>query len=99
MNSDVTAHFGLLTVDLFIPASQSLKNKRQVLKSLKDKIRSRFNVSVAELDRQDKWQTATLGFCMLGTDRRYINGGLEKILVLVQNHYAAEVSDHQIEFF
>ncbi len=99
MTADVTVHFGLLTVDLFIPSAQSLKNKRQVIKSIKDKIRNRFNVSVAEMDRQDKWQTATLGFCMLGCDRRYINGSLEKILALVRSHYAAEISDHQIEFF
>jgi len=51
------------------------------------------------LDRQDKWQTATLGFCMLGTDQRYINGSLENLLSLVRSHYASEVTDHQIEFF
>ena len=71
-----TTHIGLLYVDLFIPDAQSLKDKRQALKSLKDKVRNQFNVSVAELDGQDKWQVATLGFVMLGNDNRYIDGNL-----------------------
>jgi uncharacterized protein YlxP (DUF503 family) len=47
---------GLCTVELFIPESQSLKDKRQVLLSLKDRLREKFNLSVAEVDGQDLWQ-------------------------------------------
>ncbi|MDO8357540.1 MAG: DUF503 domain-containing protein [Nitrospirota bacterium] len=52
---------GLCTVELFIPGSQSLKDKRQVLLSLKDRLREKFNLSVAEVDGQDLWQKAVLG--------------------------------------
>jgi len=99
MMSDVTTHIGILFVDLFIPTAQSLKNKRAVLKSIKDRVRPRFNVSVAELDHRDKWQTATLGFGMIGGDQRYLNRELENLLSLIRSHYAADVCDHRIEFY
>ena len=51
---------GLCTVELFLPESQSLKDKRQVLLSLKDRLREKFNLSVAEVDGQDLWQKAVL---------------------------------------
>jgi len=91
-------HIGILYVDFFIPDAQSLKQKRMVVKRIKDKVRSQFNVSVAELDGQDKWQTATLGFSMIGNDQRYINGALDNVLSFVSRNHAAEVCTHSIEF-
>jgi len=99
MISETTAHLGVLYVDAFIPAAQSLKNKRAVLKSIKDKVRRHFNVSVAELDGRDKWQRATLGFVMIANDQRYINERLENILSLIGQHHACEISDHVIDFY
>ena len=95
---EVTPHIGLLHVDLFIGEAQSLKQKRMVLRRLKDKVRNKFNVSVAELGGQDKWQVATLAFAMIGKDQRYINKILENILSLIERYRAAEITDHQIEF-
>jgi uncharacterized protein len=98
MIPDFTQHIALLTICLFIPASQSLKDKRMVLKSIKDKIHNQFNVSVAELDGQDKWQVSTLGIVMIGSDQRYMDGGLQKILSFVGSYPEIEITDHQIEF-
>ena len=56
---------GLLTLELHIPDAQSLKDKRQVLRSLKDKLRREFNVAVAELDHQDVWQRSVVGVVTL----------------------------------
>lgn len=53
---------GLVTVKIGIPAAQSLKDKRSVLRSLKDRVRQEINVSVAELGEQERWQVAELGF-------------------------------------
>lgn len=63
---------GLLRVEMHLPRSHSLKEKRSVLKSLKDQLRGRFNVAVAEVDADEKWQRATVGISTLGDDRVYI---------------------------
>jgi uncharacterized protein YlxP (DUF503 family) len=62
----------LLTIELQIPCSQSLKDKRRVLRSLKDRIRSKFNASVAEVAYQDKWQRAVLAVCLVGSDKHHL---------------------------
>ena len=99
MMEDYTQHLGVLSVAVHIPAAQSLKGKRHVLKSLKDRIRGQFNVSVEELDGQDKWQVAILGFAMINNDRRYLNSCLSNIHSFIENFTGLEVCDHRIEFY
>ena len=99
MINDFTQHIGVLSVSIHIPAAQSLKQKRFVLKSLKDKVRNKFNVSVAELDGQDKWQVATLGFCMINNDHRHIDSCLQNILSSLYHFGGLEVCDHSIDFY
>ena len=70
---------GVLQVDVRVPNAQSLKDKRSVLKSLKDQVRGRFNVAVAELDCDEKWQRATLGISTLGDDRAQIERLLRQV--------------------
>ncbi|MBI3320645.1 MAG: DUF503 domain-containing protein, partial [Candidatus Omnitrophica bacterium] len=70
---------GVLQVDMHIPDSHSLKEKRSVVKSLKDQLRGRFNVAVAELDANDTWQRATLGCSALGNDRAYVERLLDEV--------------------
>ena len=70
---------GLLQIEMHLPNAQSLKDKRSVLKSLKDQIRGRFNVSVVELDANEKWQRATVGISTLGDHRTYVEGQLTKV--------------------
>ena len=96
---DLTHHIGVLTIDLFIPSAQSLKGKRMVLKSLKDRVRNKFNVSIAELDGEDKWQTATVGISMIGNDRRYMDSCLQNIVSYVESFGQLEISDHSLTFF
>ncbi len=99
MIEDHTAHIGVLRVSLHIPQAQSLKDKRMVLRSIKDKVRAHYNVSVAELDGQDKWQTTTLGFTAISHDRRYLDGQLRDVLNMVERHAAgAFICEHKIEF-
>ncbi len=93
-----TPHLAVLSVDFYVPASQSLKGKRWVLKSLKDRIRSRFNVSVAEMDGQDKWQKTVLAVCMIGTDKRHIDSQLQGVLKLIEAQHEIEILHHTIEF-
>ena len=82
---------GLCTVELFIPESQSLKDKRQVLLSLKDRLREKFNLSVAEVDGQDLWQKAVLGLVCVANEGRYVNQVCDQALNLIRNVPAVEI--------
>ena len=70
---------GVLRVEVHLPVSQSLKDKRSVLKSVRDRLRHRFNVAVAELDSNEMWQRATLGISTVGEDRAYVEGLLREL--------------------
>lgn len=63
---------GVMTVEVHVPGAQSLKDKRSVVKSLREQLRGRFNVAVAELDANELWQRATLGLSTVGDDRAYV---------------------------
>jgi len=71
---------GLLTLELHIPDAQSLKDKRQILRSLKDKLRRDFNVAVAELDHQDTWQRSVVGVVTLSNEEKHLKEVLQKVL-------------------
>lgn len=66
-------HTILIILELKIPHSHSLKEKRRQIKSLKDRLGSRFNASVAEIDALDNWQRAVIGICMISNDRSYLD--------------------------
>ena len=89
---------GTLTVRILIPDSQSLKDRRRVLKSLKDRIRNGFNVSVSEIENEDVWQRATLGIAMAGDDRRYINGALSDLVNFLRVQPGSQLVDYELEF-
>ena len=70
---------GVLRADVHLPDAASLKDKRSVLKSVKDRLRGQFNLAVAEVDATEKWQRATLGIVTVGDDRRYVDGCLSHV--------------------
>ena len=88
---------GTCRIELFIPESGSLKSKRQVVKGLKDRIRGRFNVSIAEVDHLDLWQRACLGIAMVSNDLRYIDQTVAHILNLINMDHRVEILDHVFE--
>ena len=88
---------GLCTVELFIPESQSLKDKRQVLLSLKDRLREQFNLSVAEVDGQDLWQKAVLGMACVANEGRYVNHVCDRALNLIRTVPAVEIVQSRLE--
>lgn len=89
---------GLCRIDVFLPESRSLKAKRQVIKGLKDRIRNRFNVSVAEVDHQSLWQRATLGLALVSDEKGYIDRTLQQVLNLVHAEPRLQVLDHVFEW-
>jgi uncharacterized protein YlxP (DUF503 family) len=88
---------GILEIILYLPESHSLKDKRQVVKSLKDKVHHRFNVSIAEVNDLDLWQKARLGVCSLGNDRRQVNGRLDQVVNFIERLQLAVDIDTHIE--
>ena len=88
---------GLCTVELFIPESHSLKDKRQVLLSLKDRLRDKFNLSVAEVDGQDLWQKAVLGLVCVANEGRYVNQVCDQALNLIRSVPAVEIVQSRVE--
>ena len=96
---------GSLRLELFLPESHSLKDKRRVIKSLAERLRRRFNVSVAEVDFQDTWQRAGLAVAAAGSSDRIVRETLEKIVGILRDSGGgghggpAILSDHEIELF
>lgn len=88
---------GILKIDLFLPGSSSLKGKRMVLKSLKDRVRRNFNVSVSELDDHDKWQKAHLGIAAIGSDKKVVNSHLDKVVNFIETLRDVTISDYEME--
>jgi len=76
---------GVCTVELWIPESQSLKDKRQVLHSVKDRLRGKFNLSIAEVDGQDLWQKAVLGMACVANDGSHVEQVLEQALNVIKS--------------
>ena len=90
---------GALSLRIFIPCARSLKTKRRAIRSIKDRLRAQFNVSVAEVDAQDVWQTAVLAVSAVGTDRAYIEGMFDKVQSFVRSSADVELGRCEREFF
>ncbi len=88
---------GLCTVELYIPQSHSLKEKRQVLRSIKAKIKNNFNVVIAEVGAQDRRQHAVLGVTTLANDQSVVNSVLDKVLDRIASCPEAEMIHHSLE--
>lgn len=89
---------GLLTVDIYIPAAGSLKEKRAVIKSVKDKIGNKFNISIAEIDFQDKWQRARFGIAQVGNNYQFVENSLMTIFNIIDSYGTFQIIDHHFEF-
>jgi uncharacterized protein YlxP (DUF503 family) len=89
---------GVCKVSLRLPENSSLKDKRQVLKSITSRVRHKFNISVAEVADNDVWQLATIGICCVSNNRRYTNQVLSKVVDFISNsRFEVEILDYEIE--
>jgi hypothetical protein len=90
-----------LTLEIRIEGAHSLKDKRQVVRSVKDGLRNHFNVAVAELDPSDAWQRATLGVVSISSSRDYLEGlmrNVERHAARVANNSGGEITDSFLDF-
>ena len=88
---------GLVKFELRIAACRSLKGKRSVVKKIIERTRSRFNVSIAEVDKQDTYSRAIIGYAVVGSDQKYVNGAVEKILDFIDGLGLAEIISEELE--
>jgi len=90
----------LLTLELLVPDARSLKEKRGPMKGLKERVRSRFNVSIAEVENQDLWQSAILGVACVSNGAGYVHRLLTKVVEWIERYRPdVQVVDYQIEIF
>jgi uncharacterized protein len=89
---------GVCKVKLRLPENSSLKGKRQVLKSVTERLKNRFNISIAEVGDNDLWQLATIGICCVSNNPQFTNEVLSKAVEFIKNsRFDAEVIDYEIE--
>ena len=90
---------GTLRIELILSDNHSLKGKRKVVRSMVDKVKAKFNVAIAEVGSNDKWQKIELGVSAVGNDRRHINSSLNNVLLFVESLYLAQIVDSDMEIF
>ena len=88
---------GTCQVKLFLHENNSLKGKRKVVKSIKDRVRIKFNVSIAEVDNHDNWKIIVLGIVTVSNDNKFIHKVLENVITSIDSMHLAEILDYKIE--
>ena len=84
-------------MELLIPGARSLKDKRRAINSLKERLRNRYNCSIAEVGAKEKWGRAQLVACVISDDSAHVHKQLEEIVRFAANHHLAELTDYTIE--
>jgi uncharacterized protein YlxP (DUF503 family) len=90
-------YVGSLRVRLLVRESRTLKDKRQVVRSIKDRLRNHFPVAVAEVDALEDRQLVVLGFAAVGNEARHVRQVLEEIVAALRGHPVAELLGHDTE--
>ena len=88
---------GTLSIKIAIRSSRSLKDKRRIIKGIKDRIRNKFNVSISETDAQDNHKCSVISVAMVGTDRQYVNSVLSSIINFFRFFPQVELVDYELE--
>ena len=91
-------HIGTLTIALRLHTPESLKDKRQIIKSLIETTRQKFNISMAEVDDLDSWRRATIGVACVANEKSFVNRVLDKVMDAIESNPAVEVVGVEMEF-
>ena len=96
--SEHSLFIALVTIELMIPYAHSLKDRRSAVRGIKDRIRSKFNASVAEVGYQDKWQRAASAVCMVGSDKRQLESDTDRMRTLCEEATDVEIAAINVEW-
>jgi uncharacterized protein YlxP (DUF503 family) len=88
---------GVASIEIHIPQSGSLKSKRHLLKGTKDRLKNKFNVSVAEVGHNDLWQRSTLGVSVVANEKKFANQVLSKVVEQISKENGLQILDYSIE--
>ncbi len=88
---------GVLTIELFLGEAQSLKEKRKILKGLLERIKNRFNVSVAEVAGQDTWQSSTVGISFVSCEQAHVHKVFASIVRFIESQGTVVITDYRTE--
>ncbi|NQT56011.1 MAG: DUF503 domain-containing protein [Desulfobacteraceae bacterium] len=90
---------GTLRIEFRLSDNRSLKGKRKIVRSMVDKVRNKFNMSIAEVGSNDRWQKIELGVSAIGNDRRHIDSSLNSVLRFLDSLCLAQIVDTEMEIF
>ena len=90
---------GFLSLEIYIPYSHSLKEKRTRLSGLRNRLKNRYNVAFAELDYHKKWQRTTIGMVTLNNQKKIIERLFSKIIADTEKNIDGHIIEHQIHYF
>lgn len=90
---------GFLSLELYLPYSHSLKEKRKTIVSFKDRVKKKFNIAFAELDYHDKWQRSKIGIVTLNSQKKMVESILQRILTEAEENIEGEIIKTDIQYF
>lgn len=90
---------GIARLTLFLPTSHSLKEKRMVVRRVKDRVRQKFNVACAEVEDNDLWQRAIIGLALVGNDRRFVESALDEVIRFVRGEAEVTNAERELQTF
>jgi uncharacterized protein YlxP (DUF503 family) len=90
---------GIARITIFIPDSHSLKEKRMVLRRVKDRTRQKFNVAIAEVEENDVWQRGVLGLALVGNEGRFVQSALDEVVRFVESQAEVTNTERELQTF
>ena len=90
-------YVGCCSIKFFLHGNHSLKGKRRIVRILKDRLKNKFNISVAEIGNQDILQSLHMGIVAVNSDPKYLEGQVSKVVDAIEKMHLAEITDHQTQ--
>ena len=90
-------YVGCCSIKFFLHGNHSLKGKRRIVRIIKDRLKNKFNISVAEIGDQDVWQSLHMGIVAVNSDPKYLEGQVSKVVDAIEKMHLAEITDYQTQ--
>ena len=88
---------GVSSIEIFLPENHSLKDKRQAVKRIVEKTRTRFNISIMEIEQTNLWQRVKIGFSIVGVKKDHVNQAIDNVYAYIESLYIGKIIDTRTE--